>query len=346
MLTNADISELLAREAEQAKQPLQRAFRRAARGALLWPGQAADLYREKKTLTELSGIGPYLDKLIIQWLRKSPELIEAPEIRRDFLTLAEIPAIRAKHPAFFSAVRGDLQMHTTWSDGSASVEEMAKAAAMRGYSYIAITDHAKGLKIAGGIDEERLARQAHEIGEVNDKMRGNGLRVLRAIELNLSPDGRGDMDEAALQRLDIVLGCFHSALRRKEGQTERYMAALRNPSIDILGHPRGRIYNFRLGLQADWQKVFALAAQLDKAVEVDCYPDRQDLNVDLLCLAKREGCRISLGTDSHGPSQLGFMDLGLAAIALAGIDPNRVLNFLPVDELLRWSAMKRSTQAA
>lgn len=127
-------------------------------------------------------------------------------------------------------------------------------------------------------------------------------------------------------------------MRRKEDQTQRYLAALKNPSIDILGHPRGRIYNFRLGLQAEWPRIFALAAELDKAVEVDCYPDRQDLNVDLLRMAKQEGCRISLGTDSHGPSQLAFMDLGIAAIALARIDPARVLNFLSADELLHWAA--------
>src|SRR5579872_1718805 len=134
-----------------------------------------------------------------------------------------------------------------------------------------------------------------------------GFRILRSVELNLFPIGTGDMDQAALDHLDLVLGCFHSALRRKEDQTERYLAALRNSSIHILGHPRGRIYNFHLGLSADWAKVFALAAKLDKAVEIDCYPDRQDLSLDLLGIARREGCRISLGTDSHGPSQLKFM---------------------------------------
>ena len=236
-------------------------------------------------------------------------------------------------------------MHTTWSDGSASIQEMAEAAAVRGYSYIAITDHAKGLKIAGGIHENQLARQCDEIAEVNLSIGERELRVLRSIELNLSPDGRGDMDGKTLQHLDLVLGCFHSALRRKEDQTERYMAALRNPSIHILGHPRGRIYNFRLGLKADWPRVFALAAQLDKAVEVDCYPDRQDLNVDLLRLAKQEGCWISIGTDSHGPSQLAFIDLGIAAISLAGIEPERILNFLSLDQLQNWARRCRSRAA-
>src|SRR5436309_12001047 len=112
------------------------------------------------------------------------------------------------------------------------------------------------------------------------------------------------MDVGSLKQLDIVLGCFHSALRREDDQTERYLAAMRNPAIQILGHPRGRIYNYRIGLTADWSRVFDLAAELDKAVEIDGYPDRQDLSLDLVRLAKRAGCRISLGTDSHGRSQL------------------------------------------
>ena len=149
------------------------------------------------------------------------------------------------------------------------------------------------------------------------------------------------MDENALDGLDLALGCFHSALRRKEDQTERYLSALRSPSIHILGHPRGRIYNFRLGLSADWARVFALAAELDKAVEIDCYPDRQDLSIDLLAIARKEGCRISMGTDSHGPSQLEFMDLGVAAAIRARLDPNKILNYMPTDQLLEWAESVR-----
>ena len=131
-------------------------------------------------------------------------------------------------------------------------------------------------------------------------------------------------------------------MRRKEDQTERYLAALRNPSIHILGHPRRRIYNFRLGLSADWARVFALAAQLDNAVEIDCYPDRQDLSIDLLAIARKEGCRISMGTDSHGPSQLEFMELGVAAAIRAKLDPKRILNYMPTEQLLKWSQSVRN----
>jgi DNA polymerase (family X) len=126
-----------------------------------------------------------------------------------------------------------------------------------------------------------------------------------------------------------VLGWFHSSLRKKGDQTERHVAALRNPTIQILGHPRGRIYNFRLGLSADWARVFAVAAELDKAVEIDSYPDRQDMSIDLIRLARKAGCRISIGTDSHHPSQLEFIEFGLAAALKAKIDPGLILNFMP-----------------
>jgi histidinol phosphatase-like PHP family hydrolase len=233
-------------------------------------------------------------------------------------------------------------MHTRWSDGSAGILEMAQAAKERDYDYIAITDHSKGLKIAGGINEEALAQQAHEIGEANIAMGDSGVTVLRSIEMNLNPRGEGDMDRKALARLDLVLGAFHSALRKKEDQTDRYLAALRNPDIQILGHPRGRIYNYRLGLKADWPRVFAEAARLDKAVEIDSYPDRQDLNLALLKVARKAGVRISLGTDAHHAHQLEFIELGLAAAVKAKIPSDRIVNFMDLEALRRWVKTVRS----
>jgi len=238
-----------------------------------------------------------------------------------------------------------LQMHTVWSDGSGTVADMAEAAKERGYEYISITDHSKGLKIAGGITEAQLRQQTDEIRQVNAMAAsaGGGLTILRSIELNLNPRGEGDMLKTALARLDLVLGSFHSVLRVKHDQTARYIAALRNPSVQILGHPRGRIYNYRLGLKADWPRVFAEAAKLDKALEVDCYPDRQDLNVSLLRIARKEGVRISLGTDAHHPWQLEFITLGLAATLKAGIPSDRIVNFMPLGELKAW--VKRVREA-
>ena len=128
-------------------------------------------------------------------------------------------------------------------------------------------------------------------------------------------------------------------------QTARYLGALRNPDIQILGHPRGRIYNYRLGLTADWPRVFAEAAWLDKALEIDCYPDRQDLNLSLLKIARREGVRISLGTDAHHPWQLEFIDLGLAAALRAKIPRERIVNFMSILQLKQWVASVRARTA-
>jgi histidinol phosphatase-like PHP family hydrolase len=347
-LTNSEIAELLATAAESAKQPLQKALRRASRKAFLWPEEATQLVQEGRSLEELSGVGPSLSRIIRRWIEDPPEVPNPPEIRRGFLTLLQARAILQKNPTWRNSVQGDLQMHTVWSDGSASVAEMAQAAAEYGHEYIAITDHAKGLKIAGGINEDQLSIQAEEIAQVNDTMASSPkpFRVLRSIELNLNPAGEGDMEPGALAKLDIVLGCFHSALRKKEDQTERYLAALRNPTLQILGHPRGRIYNFRLGLTADWLRVFDTAAELDKALEIDSYPDRQDISPDLLRIAAKAGCRISLGTDSHGPSQLHFIELGLASAFAAGIKRDRILNFMTAEEVTEWVASVRESHAS
>src|SRR5436190_2378164 len=336
--SNAEIAELLSREASEASYVLQRAYRRAARSAFLWEVEARDLVAQKRALTELAHIGPFLQKQIRQWIRRNQHPPRPPPLRKEFLSLAETRLQLAKAASWRSRLRGDLQMHTHWSDGSGDIRAMADAAVERGYEFIAITDHSKGLSIANGINEAELKKQSGEIDVVNRELRssGRGLTVLRSIEMNLNPVGEGDMDPTALRSLDLVLGSFHSALRRKEDQTDRYLAAIRNPDIQILGHPRGRIYNYRSGLRADWETVFHQATRLDKAVEIDAYPDRQDLNLSLLKIAKRCGTRISMGTDAHHPWQLEFIDLALAAALAEKIPPGRIVNFMPLTKLRAW----------
>ena len=345
--SNAEIAELLSREANEASYVLQRAYRRAARSAFLWEVEVRDLVAEKRPLTELAHVGPFLQKQIRQWIRRRQHPPRPPPLRKEFLTLAESRLRLAKAASWRSRLRADLQMHTNWSDGSGDIRAMAEAASARGYEYIAITDHSKGVSIANGINETKLKKQSGEIDVVNRELRstGRGLTVLRSIEMNLNPVGEGDTDPTALRSLDLVLGSFHSALRRKEDQTDRYLAAIRNPDIQILGHPRGRIYNYRSGLRADWETVFREAARLDKAVEIDAYPDRQDLNLSLLKMAKRCGTRISMGTDAHHPWQLEFIDLALAAALAAKIPPQRIVNFMPLKELRDWVGKLRSAEA-
>jgi histidinol phosphatase-like PHP family hydrolase len=345
--SNAEIAELLSLEASKASYVLQRAFRRAARSAFLWGEEARDLVAQKKHLTQLAHVGPFLAKQIGQWIRQKQHPPVPPVLRKEFFTLAEGRLRLAQTPCWGARLRGDLQMHTQWSDGSADIRAMAEAAFTRRYEYIAITDHSKGLSIANGIDERKLKEQSAEIDAINRELRlsGKTMTVLRSIELNLNPAGAGDMDPGSLQSLDLVLGSFHSALRRKEDQTARYIAAIRNRDIQILGHPRGRIYNYRLGLRADWEAVFREAARLDKAVEIDAYPDRQDLNLRLLRIAKRCETRISMGTDAHHPWQLEFIDLALVAALAAKIPPDRIVNFMSLTELKEWVEKVRRGEA-
>ena len=349
VLSNTDIAELLAQQAERETGILSRAYRRAARNAFLWPEEISHLVAQNRPLTELRGIGPFIEKQIRNWFDEALRRAKSvPALRQDFISMAEARRLLAGRPSWPEKLRGDLQMHSRWSDGSATIAEMADAAKERSYEYIAITDHSKGLKIAGGIDERALKRQGTEIAKVNAALSKSGsqLTVLRSIEMNLNPRGQGDMSPDSLLGLDLVLGSFHSALRTTEDQTERYLAALRNPHIHILGHPRGRIYNFRIGLKADWPRVCAEAAKLDKAMEIDCYPDRQDLNVALLKIAREHGTRISLGTDAHHGWQLEFIDLGLAAALRAKISADRIVNFMSLLELKTWAQALRHGNAS
>jgi DNA polymerase (family 10) len=341
LLTNPQLAEVLSRMAEAEPAPhRQRALRRAARSAFQWPAEAGEMLEAAAPLTELRAVGPWLARVIGTLLQdETVEPPPPPELRRGFLTLAEVRETLAERPEWRAELRADLQMHTTYSDGRASLREMVEAAEGLGYRFVAITDHSKGLPIARGMPEERLAEQAADVAAVNEELAGRGsdLRVLHAIEMNLSPEGEGDMDPDALARLDLVLGAFHSKLRVMEDQTERYLAAVRNPDVNVIAHPRGRRFDVRLGLHADWARVFEEAARLDRAMEIDAYPDRQDLDVDLLKLARETGVRISIGTDAHSVRELGFMEFGLAAAVRAGIPRDRILNFMPVELVVGWA---------
>jgi histidinol phosphatase-like PHP family hydrolase len=344
-LTNAQLAELLARAAEEETPGTNRhkALRRASRAALFWPEEAGDLMRADRPLTELRAVGPWLAGIIGAWLTREdpPDPPEPPEVRRGFLTLSEARATLAEHPHWRPSLRADLQMHTTHSDGSASLGTMATACAEEyRYHHILITDHSKGLPIARGMDEARLALEVGEIAAMNAELSASGvpLRILRGLEMNLSPEGHGDMDPKALRTLDIVLGAFHSKLRLTEDQTGRYLAALRNPDFHVLAHPRGRRWGARIGLRADWPRVFDEALAQGKALEIDAHPDRQDLDVELLELVRESGAWVSIGTDAHHPRELAFIEFGLAAAIRAGIPRARILNFLDTDALLAWAS--------
>jgi DNA polymerase (family 10) len=268
-------------------------------------------------------------------LEHAGDSVEPPAVREGFLSWAEAAALA---PRFDGTVRGDLQAHTLWSDGHSTTDEMLAAAATRGYEYLLITDHSQGLEIAHGLTPERFIEQWHEFAQLDGQ---HAVALLRGIEMNIDEEGAGDMPEETLGELDVILGAFHSALRRKEDKTDRYLAALRNPWVDVLAHPRCRMYGGRVGLHADWPRVFAEAERLDKAIEVDGYPARQDVDVELLRCAVESGCRISFGSDAHDVVDLPYMTFSLGIAAAAAVPADRVINCLPADELRAWAAGHR-----
>jgi histidinol phosphatase-like PHP family hydrolase len=217
---------------------------------------------------------------------------------------------------------------------------MVDAARALGRPFIAITDHSKALEIAHGMSAEKLAEQGRAIDALNRAFEDGGdpFRVLRSQEVDLFADGSIDMDDASLSSLDLVLGAFHSALRAKEDQTQRYLAALRQPRLNVLAHPKARMYGRRTGLNADWHRVFAEAAARGKAVELDATVWRQDLNVELAAVAREEGVAwFSIGSDAHTAGELEFLPFGMATAALAGIPRERILNYRTVEFVRAWA---------
>ena len=231
-------------------------------------------------------------------------------------------------PELGAAPHADLQVHTTDSDGSLPLAEMVgRAPASSAARFIAITDHSQSLTIANGMDEERLHEQVARIDAANAELAaaGDPFRVLRSMEMDVFLDGTADMEPDALAPLDLVLGAFHSKLRLREDQTDRYLATLRNPSVHVLAHPKARMYGRRAGLEADWSRVFAEAAAQGKAIELDATPARQDLNVELARIAEAEGVEwFSIGSDAHAAHELDVPPVrhghGRARGDLAGTD--------------------------
>ena len=340
-LHNGDIGALLLQAAAEQEGHRRLALERAAKEAWRWSEEAADVAASGRSLTDLTSVGPWVARQIHEWLESPPPVPEPDETRRNFLTYAQVRAALASDPAWESEPHADLQIHTTDSDGRVPLPEMVAAARATGLAYMSITDHTESLKIAKGQTPDELRDQGRRIEELNDAFRdeGSAFRVLRSVEMDVFDHGEGDMDPAVLDELDLVLGAFHSKLRRTEDVTERYLAALRNPHVHVLAHPTTRMFGRRAGLVADWPRVFAEAAHLGKAVEIDATPRRQDLPVDLARIALAEGVQwFSMGSDAHYLEELPNLPIGMAIAALAGIPRDRFLTYRSPAEVIEWAA--------
>lgn len=318
---------------------------RASRASRFWPEEAGEVAGSGRPLTELRAVGPWVAGRIEAWLEDPPATFEPDETRRGFLTYAEVRRALDAEPAWEATPCADLQMHTTWSDGTLPLEDMVEASRSLGRPFVAVTDHSQALAIANGMTPAELAEQGRVIDALNRGLEEGGetFRALRSMEVDLFPDGTLDMDEDSLASLDLVLGAFHSELRSKDDQTDRYLAALGQPHLHVLAHPKARMYGRRVGLVADWRRVFAEAARLGMALELDATVWRQDLSVELATLARREGVEwFTIGSDAHAARELELLPFGMAIAALAGIPRERVLNYRPVEFVRGWVHERRS----
>jgi DNA polymerase (family 10) len=239
----------------------------------------------------------------------------------------------------YEEVLGDLQMHTTYSDGAHSVREMAEAAARLGRKYIAITDHVGHLKIAGAMDVKTIEKQWREIEKVDKSMKN--IKILKGCEVDINPDGTIALEDKYLAKFDIVLASIHSNFKMpKADQTKRLIRAIENPHVDIIAHPTGRIIHRRSGYEFDFDEVCQAAARTKTILEANCYPDRLDFNDLNIRKAIDQGARISFGTDSHSKTQLGNLWLGIAQARRGWATKKDVVNCLTAEELLKFLGNK------
>ena len=231
---------------------------------------------------------------------------------------------------------GDFQMHSRGSDGTDTIEMLAKGCMKRGYRCMCVTDHSYGLPIAGGMKMDEMRAQHAEINKLNKKF-GGEFRVFKGVEANILQDGSLDMDPSELPEFDLVVASPHSSLRKSIDQTERMLKAVSTPGVHILGHPRGRMFNSRAGVIADWTAVFKRAAETGVAIELDGDVSRQDLDYRVATAAKKAGCVFALDSDAHAANQLWMADYAIAHARLAGIPANRIINCWPAADILNWA---------
>jgi DNA polymerase (family 10) len=253
-----------------------------------------------------------------------------PELRENLGEIERAAEGRLPELVELAQIRGDVHMHTTESDGRASLEEMAAAARERGYEYIAITDHSKSLAMTNGLDEKRAVAFAAEVRERNHN--GLGLRIFSGLECDILKDGAMDLADDALAELDLVIGSVHSHMNMESAEmTDRLLRALECPSLRVLGHPTGRILLHRDAFPFDFERVVDEAGRRGVWLEINASPERLDLGAHLIRTAKARGARFIISTDAHHPKHLGNMHYGVITARRGWLAPADIMNTLPLD---------------
>jgi DNA polymerase (family 10) len=288
------------------------------------------LFSGKRMIAGWSEIGVYRT-LGLPWIE--------PELREN---QGEIEtALKGKLPKIigYKDIKGDLHCHSNWDGGANSIEEMVKAAMEMGYQYLGISDHTKFLRIEHGLDEKKLANQRKEIDKLNSKfeIRNSKFRILQGCEANILNDGSIDIKDDTLKKLDYAIAGIHSNFKmEKDKMTERIIRAMKNPNIDIISHPTGRILKRRDEYQCDFDKILRAAKEYNVILEINSYPERLDLNDQNIRRAKEGGVKMAINTDSHHRDQLRFIEFGIAQARRGWAEKKDIINTQPLEKLLKF----------
>jgi putative hydrolase len=313
------------------RQDPEEKFRAKAFSAAAWslaierPDLAA--LHSRNELTSLEGVGAGIAKVLA-------EVMETGESRyldrlRDQMNQ---PALDGESVLDLSRYQGDVHSHSNWSDGRATMLEMARGAQAMGYHYLGVTDHSPRIKVVNGLNADRLLAQSREMAEVQAQV--PDVALLQGIEVDILEDGTLDLPDLVLELLDVVIASPHVKLRQEPAaMTERMLRAVSHPHVDVIGHPTGRRPGSREGANYDFEAVFNEAARRRVAFEIDCDPARMDLSPEMARLALECGCNFTLDADAHAPAELAYVPMGMWMARRAGIPMDRILNFLSLDEL-------------
>jgi putative hydrolase len=340
----------------QASKQSKWGYKRAAAAVMNLPVPIESLRNPDGTFQKIVGVGPSSTRVITEVLDtgtseivdkavaasgKTAEIEGRRQWQLDFLSRAQVVAANVSGSAPKETVSlqdclADFQMHSAWSDGSESLDEMAAGCLARGYTHCVMTDHSHGLRIAGGMSMDDVRLQHAEIDKVNRRY-ASRFRIIKGIEANIRADGSLDMSVDELDLLEFVVAAPHAVLRSLNDQTERMLAVVTHPQVRVLGHARGRMFGSRPGVSADWPRVFETAARHGVAIELDGDPARQDVDFRLARVALSAGCLFALSSDAHAASQLRYIETAVAHARLAGLPKDRVINSWPVERLLTWA---------
>jgi len=337
-------------------------YKRAAAAILTLDAPLTDLLGPGGNLPKIAGIGPGSSRIIREVLAngESPTVEHAVEqsgnradierrrrLRDHFLSRAEVRRVLSDVSLAgptLQQYRGDFQMHSEWSDGNPTVQEIADACLERGYHYAAVTDHSYGLPIARGMSMEAARQQHREIDALNERFAGR-VRIYKGVEANILADGGLDVRPDERREFEYVIASPHSALRKESDQTARMVGAVSLAGVAILGHPQGRMYNNRPGVGADWRVVFREAARRDVAIEIDGNWYRQDVDYELAEIALDEGCLFALDSDAHSIAEYPFTDYAIAQARVAGVPADRVVNCWDETRFDAWLETRRKARA-